>query len=685
LPEEVRTPKKRKKTPKLPKGDGERPSRNLLTLAVIGCTGLLVILATQFRAPPETLDYNKFFELLERNEVKEVMYRTGENEALVTLKPGDLKGQDGPRERIVHFWNNEDASNAKKQIAALVSEKDKSKIKIDTVLKDPERSNQLFSQIAVWFLPMIVILGFAYWLFMRQMRGQGGPGNVLTFGKSRHKVASRDKTGVTLEDVAGCDEAKDEVKEIIEFLKNPKKFSRLGGRIPKGVLLIGSPGTGKTLLAKAAAGEADVPFFSVCGSDFVEMFVGVGASRVRDLFEKAKENSPCIIFLDEVDAVGRRRGSGLGGGHDEREQTLNQILVEMDGFDTDKGIIVVAATNRPDILDPALLRPGRFDRQITLDLPDVKGREQILQVHARNVKLSAGVDLKRLAQATTGFSGAELEAVVNEAALCAALNDRESIRREDLDEARDKVRWGRQKKSRVVVEEDRRATAYHEAGHALVTVKQEGANLVHKVTIIPRGATGGATMLMPPGDRMVLKKKEAFASIVTAFGGRIGEQIATNDLSTGASNDIEQATSIARRMVCEWGMSEELGPLNYSQEQDTVFLGREITRTQNHSEATARTIDLEIRKLADLAYRRAQELITKHRDGLDRIAEALMRFETITGEECLALIDGKLPIDLRPVEAAAPRAPARESVEPVREEPRRESLGGGAQPAVGIA
>jgi cell division protease FtsH len=533
----------------------------------------------------------------------------------------------------------------------------------------------------------VVILGFGYWLITRQMRSQGGPGNVLNFGKSRHRVASRDKTGVLLEDVAGCDEAKDEVREIIEFLRHPKKFSRLGGRIPKGVLLIGSPGTGKTLLAKAAAGEADVPFFSVCGSDFVEMFVGVGASRVRDLFEKAKENSPCIIFLDEVDAVGRRRGSGLGGGHDEREQTLNQILVEMDGFDTDKGIIVMAATNRPDILDPALLRPGRFDRHITLDLPDVKGREQILKVHAKNVKLSAAVDLRRLAQATTGFSGAELEAVVNEAALRAALEDRESISHDDLEEARDKVRWGRQKKSRTVQEEDRRATAYHEAGHALVACKHEASQLLHKVSIVPRGPAAGVTMFMPERDKIDMKRREALAHVAMCFGGRLGELIATNDVSTGAANDIEQATNLARRMVCEWGFSDDLGPINFAADKEPSFFGREMSRSQEYSEETARKIDVEVRKIVDVGYKRAQEIVGKHRDALDRIAEALLKFETITGDEVVALVNGKIPLELRVEEPARAVAPAEEPAEPepeaTRPEPRRgEALGGGPRPAI---
>ncbi len=684
MPEETRSPPRKKKKPaRTPRGEGgtERPSRSLLALAILGFLVLLVLLTAMFPKGGDPIDEIEFRKLLAKNQVEEITFR-GETQALIKLLPGEIKSSNESRERTITYTSIHDLETAKGDILKTIEQ---SKGQITTKVKPPEPQSQI-PQVLMYLLFLVVPVGVIYWLFVRQMRGQGGPGNVLSFGKSRHRIASRDKTGVTLDDVAGADEAKEEVKEIIEFLRNPKKFSRLGGRIPKGVLLIGAPGTGKTLLAKAAAGEADVPFFSVCGSDFVEMFVGVGASRVRDLFEKAKENSPCIIFLDEVDAVGRRRGSGLGGGHDEREQTLNQILVEMDGFDTDKGIIVVAATNRPDILDPALLRPGRFDRQIVLDLPDVKGREQILLVHAARVKLGTDVDLRRLAQATTGFSGAELEAVVNEAALRAALHDRDAITREDLDESRDKVRWGRQKKSRVVLEEDRRATAYHEAGHALVAAKHEAAQLLHKVTIIPRGASAGATMFMPHKDEISLKKKQALAQMATLYGGRLGELIATNDLSTGASNDIEQATAIARRMVCEWGFSDELGPVNYTQEQDTVFLGREITRTQNHSESTAKKIDDEVKKIIEAAYERANDLIKKNRDGLDRIAEALLRFETITGEEVMILLDGKLPIDLRREEPLA--RPVREPAEasPEEDEPqRRPELGSGPQPAGAMA
>jgi cell division protease FtsH len=691
--EETRSPPRKKKKPaRTPRGEGgtERPSRSLLALAILGFLVLLVMLTAMFPKGGDPIDEIEFRKRLAKNEVEEITFR-GDTLALIKLAPGELKDPTQSRERTITYTSIHDLETAKAEILKTIEQSQKplpdgspAKAPITTKVKPPEPQSQI-PQVLMYLLFLVVPVGVIYWLFVRQMRGQGGPGNVLSFGKSRHRVASRDKTGVTLDDVAGADEAKEEVKEIIEFLRNPKKFSRLGGRIPKGVLLIGAPGTGKTLLAKAAAGEADVPFFSVCGSDFVEMFVGVGASRVRDLFEKAKENSPCIVFLDEVDAVGRRRGSGLGGGHDEREQTLNQILVEMDGFDTDKGIIVVAATNRPDILDPALLRPGRFDRQIVLDLPDVKGREQILQVHAARVKLGTDVDLRRLAQATTGFSGAELEAVVNEAALRAALHDRDAITREDLDESRDKVRWGRQKKSRVILEEDRRATAYHEAGHALVAAKHEGAQLLHKVTIIPRGAAAGATMFMPHKDEISLKKKQALAQMATLYGGRLGELIATDDLSTGASNDIEQATNIARRMVCEWGFSDELGPINYTQEQDTVFLGREITRTQNHSEATAKKIDDEVKKIIESSYERANDLIKKHRDGLDRLAEALLRFETITGEEVMVLLDGKLPIDLRRDEPVA--RPAREpaEAEPESEDERRPELGSGPQPAGAMA
>jgi cell division protease FtsH len=501
--------------------------------------------------------------------------------------------------------------------------------------------NIFFQQVLLPLIPWFLIILLVWYFFFRQIRATGGPGNILSFGKSRARFITADKVKTTFADVAGIEEAKEEVAEIVEFLKNPQKFARLGGRIPRGILLVGPPGTGKTLLAKAIAGEAGVPFLSISGSDFVEMFVGVGASRVRDLFRQAKENSPCIIFLDEIDAVGRRRGTGLGGGHDEREQTLNQILVEMDGFDTDEGIIVMAATNRPDVLDPALLRPGRFDRQVVIDLPDVKGREEILRIHARKVKLARDVDLKVVARATPMFSGADLASLINEAAIIATMKKKDAVEMADLEEARDKVLWGRQKKSRVVVEEEKRIAAYHEAGHALVASSLPECDPVHKVTIIPRGRAGGATMSLPERDRYMLSRAYCQAQLAVLFGGRVAEELFFPDISSGAQDDIRKATDLARRMVCEFGMSEKLGPVSYLEEEEHLFLGREIARTRNHSEETARAIDAEVRRFIDEAYARAREIISSRRDRLEAVAQALLKYETLTGDEIRSLLKGE--------------------------------------------
>ena len=509
------------------------------------------------------------------------------------------------------------------------------------------QSNSAFWNFLLACLPWVLCLVIIYFLFFRQLRAPGAGGNVLTFGKSRAKIASRESTGVTFADVAGIREAKDEVIEIIEFLKNPKRFQRLGGRIPRGIMLVGSPGTGKTLLAKAIAGEADVPFFSICGSDFVEMFVGVGAARVRDLFKQARESSPCIIFLDEVDAVGRRRGSGMGGGHDEREQTLNAILVEMDGFNSDEGIILIAATNRPDVLDPALLRPGRFDREIVIDLPDLKGREEILRVHTRAVKLDPSVDIHRIARGTPSFSGAELAALVNEAAIIAVMRDQDVILEKDLEEARDKIRWGRQKTSRVMAVEDKRITAYHEAGHALAAHLLPDVEPLHKVTIIPRGMALGATMQLPERDRLHLSRKQVIGTLMVLYAGRVAESLFCDDITSGASNDIERATDLARRMVCEWGMSDDIGPINYAEPEETLFLGREVTRTQTHSETIALRIDEEVRRIIDDCYKSTDKLLRKYREAVIRIAEALLVKETLTGEEVAALVEGR-PLDATP-------------------------------------
>ncbi|MGH7297016.1 MAG: ATP-dependent zinc metalloprotease FtsH, partial [Polyangiaceae bacterium] len=495
---------------------------------------------------------------------------------------------------------------------------------ITTEIKKDEAST-LVSSLAQLFLPVLLLFALVWFLLFRQMRTPGAGGSVLSFGKSRPLLASKDKSGVTFKVVAGIEEAKDEVKEVIEFLRNPEKFRRLGGRIPRGILLVGPPGCGKTLLAKAIAGEAGVPFFSICGSDFVEMFVGVGASRVRDLFKQAKEKSPCIIFLDEIDAVGRKRGSGMGGGHDEREQTLNAILVEMDGFDTDEGVIVLASTNRPDVLDPALLRPGRFDRQVVIDLPDVRGREEILKVHARDVKLSPGVDLHRLARGTPMFTGAELEAIINEGAILAAMRNREFVGMDELEEARDKVRWGRKKVSKQMEEEDRRIIAYHDAGHALVTMLTPEVEPLHRVTIIPRGMSLGATMHLPTKDQYHMQRKRALGEMTVFFAGRIAEDMCCGDISAGASSDIERASELARRMVCEWGMSDEVGPINYREADDALFLGREGVRQRAMSDATAVLIDKEVKAILDACYKRAEKLLTKNRDKLELIAKGLLK------------------------------------------------------------
>ena len=498
------------------------------------------------------------------------------------------------------------------------------------------RANTLFTQLLFSLLPFIIIIGLLYFLFVRQLRMAGR--GALNFGKSRAKLLQRDRERLTFSDVAGCDEAKEEVSEVVEFLKDPKKFQKIGGRIPKGILMVGPPGTGKTLLAKAVAGEADVPFFSISGSDFVEMFVGVGASRVRDMFEQGRKNAPCLIFIDEIDAVGRQRGAGLGGGNDEREQTLNSLLVEMDGFDTTEGVIIIAATNRPDVLDSALLRPGRFDRQVYIDLPDLVGREQILKVHARKLPLGDDVNLGTVARGTPGLSGAELANLLNEAALTAARRDKKKIDSSDIEEAREKVQFGRERR-RIMDDEDKKIVAYHEAGHALVQAVLDDGNMpIHKVTIIPRGGSLGSTMFIPTKDTYNYAKRRMLNQLATMMGGRIAEEVALGDVTSGASGDIKQATKLARHMVCDWGMSV-LGPVALGDNQDTVFLGREINRTQNYSEETAERIDSEIRRIVDEQYQRATEVIKNHREALDMLADALLEFETLDGKHVHEIIE----------------------------------------------
>ena len=512
---------------------------------------------------------------------------------------------------------------------------------------DSDRGNEFLQVILIQFLPYVVLFVFFWWLISRQFRASGGPGGVLSFGKSRAKLHMSERVDVTFDDVAGIEEAKEEVAEIVEFLTTPERFTRLGARIPRGILLVGSPGTGKTLLAKAIAGEAKAPFYSISGSDFVEMFVGVGASRVRDLFREAKEHGPSIIFLDEIDAVGRRRGAGLGGGHDEREQTLNAILVEMDGFEREANVIVIAATNRPDVLDPALRRPGRFDRTVVVDLPDIRGREAILKVHARKYRLAPTVDLNRLARGTPGFSGADLEAVMNEAAIAATQAHKDMIENADLERARDKVRWGREKRSRVMDEEDRRITAVHESGHALAAMLLPEIEPLHKVSIISQGMALGMTMSLPEKDQYHHQRRELLGQICLMLSGRVAEELFCDDISTGASQDIENATDLARSMVCRWGMSESLGPVTYYEPEETFFLGREIARTRTHSEAMAVRIDQEIRNMLTTEQDRARELLKTHKESLQRLAEALMKHEILYRADVELVLDGKdLPEDI---------------------------------------
>jgi cell division protease FtsH len=497
--------------------------------------------------------------------------------------------------------------------------------------------SHLIGQTLISFGPILFFLALLYFLFRQQIRMAGK--GALNFGKSRARMLARDKNKITFRDVAGVEEAKDEVQELVEFLRDPKKFQKLGGRIPKGVLLVGPPGTGKTLLARAIAGEADVPFFSISGSDFVEMFVGVGASRVRDMFEQGKKSAPCIIFIDEIDAVGRHRGHGVGGGHDEREQTLNALLVEMDGFDTQEGVIIIAATNRPDVLDPALLRPGRFDRQITVNLPDVKGREEILRVHAKKVKLAEGVDLAVVARGTPGYSGAELANVINEAALLAARRGLKGITLAELEEARDKVRWGKERRSLALSEKEKQNTAYHEAGHALLLELLPHTEPLHKVTIIPRGPSLGSTMWLPEEDKYTNRKNELRASLAVKMGGRVAEEIIFGDVTNGAAGDIKMATAMARKMVCEWGMSEKLGMVEYGEHEDYVFLGRDISRARDYSEATAEEIDQEVRRLLDEAYQIAKQTLLANRDTLHVIAKALLEYETLDGSQIKEIVE----------------------------------------------
>ena len=612
-----------------------------MSIVLLGVMLWKLVSANGGQAREDQPSYSEFMAKVEAGDVKEVTMYLGQ----VSY---ELQGE------YIRPANRKFQVTIAKEDAATVTKELRDKA---VQIKVKEHGNADWVLLLLNGLPLLLLVGFCLFL-MRQM--QAGGNKALSFGKSRARLLSAQQKKATFKDVAGTDEAKEELQEIIEFLKDPQKFQKLGGRIPKGVLLVGPPGTGKTLLARAIAGEANVPFFSISGSDFVEMFVGVGASRVRDLFEQGKKNAPCIIFIDEIDAVGRHRGAGLGGGHDEREQTLNALLVEMDGFESNEGVILIAATNRPDVLDPALLRPGRFDRRVVVARPDVKGREEILRVHTRKVPIGDDVGLSIIARGTPGFSGADLANLVNEAALWAARQNRKFVTMADFEMSKDKVLMGVERKSMILSDEEKKNTAYHEAGHALVAAMTPGADPVHKVTIIPRGMALGLTMQLPEDDKHTYTRESLEAMLAVLMGGRSAEEIFLGHITTGAGNDIERSTDIARNMVCEWGMSE-LGPLAFGKKDEAIFLGREIAQHRDYSEDTAIQIDKEVRRIVNAAYEKARGLLSDNRDVLERIAQALLEREVIDAAEVKLLMEGKpLPEKLR----TPPQAPPAPSVEP---------------------
>ena len=606
--------------------------KNLIIWLVIGL--VLMTVFNQFNTRQQTqavMDYSQFMEEVKAGRIAEVMIegrdlkaKTTDGKPVNSYSPGDI-------------W--------------LVSDLLKYGVKIKA--KREEEPSLLMNIFVSWF-PMLLLIGV--WIFfMRQMQG-GGRGGAFSFGKSRARMIDESNNNITFADVAGCEEAKEEVAELVDFLRDPAKFQKLGGRIPKGVLMVGNPGTGKTLLARAIAGEAKVPFFSISGSDFVEMFVGVGAARVRDMFDQAKKHAPCIVFIDEIDAVGRQRGAGLGGGNDEREQTLNQLLVEMDGFEGTTGVIVIAATNRPDVLDPALLRPGRFDRQVVVPLPDIRGREQILLVHMRKVPVAPDVKAEIIARGTPGFSGADLANLVNEAALFAARKNKRLVDMDDFERAKDKIVMGAERRSMVMPEEERRNTAYHESGHAVVAKLLPKTDPVHKVTIIPRGRALGVTMQLPEQDRYSMDRDRLLSTIAVLFGGRIAEELFMGQMTTGASNDFERATALARSMVTQWGMSDAMGPMVYGENEGEVFLGRSITTHKNVSEVTMQKVDAEIRKIIDQQFALAKKLILDNRDKVEAMAKALLEMETIDADQIQDIMDGRPPRPPKPP-AQAPQQP----------------------------
>jgi cell division protease FtsH len=605
-------------------------SKNLVLWA--GICMVMIVLFNMFNQPPVSpndLNYTQFLAKVRQGEV-----------VSVKIQGSRISGVLANDQRFTSYAPDD---------PTLVDTLVKSNVQVKA---EPQEDAPWYMTVLISWFPMLLLIGV--WIFfMRQM--QGGGGKAMSFGRSRAKLVTQEETKVTFADVAGVDEAKEELQEIVDFLSNPKKFTRLGGRIPKGVLLVGGPGTGKTLLARAVAGEAGVPFFSISGSDFVEMFVGVGAARVRDLFIQGKKNAPCLIFIDEIDAVGRQRGAGLGGGHDEREQTLNAMLVEMDGFESNEGVILIAATNRPDVLDPALLRPGRFDRQVVVPNPDLRGRKRILEVHTRKTPLSGEVDLEVLARGTPGFTGADLENLVNEAALHAAKLSQDKVTMIDFEEAKDKVMMGKERRSMILSDEEKKTTAYHEAGHTLVAQFLPGTDPIHKVSIIPRGRALGVTMQLPVDDRHTYSKTFLQNNLAVLFGGRAAEEIVFNSITTGAGNDIERATAMARRMVCEWGMSEEFGPMALGKKDDEVFLGRDMAHIKDYSDETAKLIDLEVKRILGDAYNRANTILQENLELLHSLSLALIDRETLTGEEVRMIINGET---LAPAQNGTKPAPA---------------------------
>lgn len=621
-PQPPTTPKPPPRTPNPREPDGgppRMPTRNFATVMILMLlTIVLLHLAMGNRAPTKTLTYKPdFTRMVENNEVLKVtVVRSGTGMDYLEVESRKL---------------DQNAQHEKFKVDVVLTDNNLQWLEDNVPNLTFAQANTLLRDVLVSVVPFILLMAVLYFVFIRQMRAAGK--GAMSFGKSRAKLLTRDKNKITFKDVAGIEEAKEEVEEIIDFLKDPKRYQKLGGHIPKGVLLSGPPGTGKTLLAKAIAGEADVPFFSISGSDFVEMFVGVGASRVRDMFEQGKRHAPCIIFIDEIDAVGRSRFSGMGGGHDEREQTLNALLVEMDGFDTQEGVIIVAATNRPDVLDNALLRPGRFDRQIVVDLPTLEGRERILRIHTKNIRISSEVDLSVVARGTPGFSGADLANLTNEAALQAARRGASSVEMEDFEEARDKVRFGRERRGKMMDDDEKLATAYHEAGHAIVLNVLKHAEPVHKVTIIPRGSSLGSTMQLPERDQYTTGKKKLEAMLIGFMGGRAAEELALDDICTGAVSDIERSTSIARAMVCRFGMTEELGPQSFGSNEEHLWMGREVSRSQKISEETARKIDAEVSSILKHSHDEALRILTEKRTELDTMAKLLVEMETIDGRD----------------------------------------------------